>query len=187
MKIKWRKWNNIFHRDLGYLCFGLTIIYVISGIAVNHISDWNPSYKIEIIEKNIGPVQSKSIVLTKDEIEAILNRLELPDSYKNAFQPDPFTIKIFQNGNTISVDLNTGRSIQEKVRKRFVFYESNLLHLNRIKGWWTLIADLYAAMLGIVAITGLFVLRGKKGITGRGAWLTSIGILVPVIFLIIYL
>ena len=39
--MKWRKWNKIIHRDLGYLCFGLTIIYVISGVAVNHIATWN--------------------------------------------------------------------------------------------------------------------------------------------------
>jgi hypothetical protein len=40
-------WEYIIHRDLGYLCFGLTIIYVISGVAVNHIQDWNPNYVIE--------------------------------------------------------------------------------------------------------------------------------------------
>ena len=45
--MKWRKWNNVIHRDLGYLCFGLTILYVISGVAVNHIQDWNPTYRIE--------------------------------------------------------------------------------------------------------------------------------------------
>jgi hypothetical protein len=45
--MKWRKWNIIIHRDLGYLCFGLTILYVISGVAVNHIHEWNPTYKID--------------------------------------------------------------------------------------------------------------------------------------------
>lgn len=44
-------------------------------------------------------------------------------------------------------------------------------------------ADIYAVVLLILAVTGLFVLKGKKGITGRGAWLTGAGILVPVIFL----
>jgi hypothetical protein len=47
MEINWRKWNRAIHRDLGYLCFGLTLIYTISGIAMNHIQDWNPNYKIE--------------------------------------------------------------------------------------------------------------------------------------------
>ena len=31
---KWRRWNNVLHRDLGYLCVALTIVYAISGIAV---------------------------------------------------------------------------------------------------------------------------------------------------------
>ncbi|MCP4750540.1 MAG: hypothetical protein GY866_06585 [Proteobacteria bacterium] len=52
---------------------------------------------------------------------------------------------------------------------------------------WTYAADVYAAILGIVAVTGLFVLRGRKGITGRGAWLTGAGIVVPVVFLWVYL
>ena len=51
--MKWRKFNIIIHRDLGYLCFGLTILYVISGVAVNHIHDWNPTYEIE---KTLNPV-----------------------------------------------------------------------------------------------------------------------------------
>ena len=39
----------------------------------------------------------------------------------------------------------------------------------------------------LVAITGLFVLKGKKGITGRGAWLTGAGVLIPLVFLVMYL
>jgi hypothetical protein len=37
-----------------------------------------------------------------------------------------------------------------------------------------------------LAITGLFLVRGKKGITGRGAWLTALGIIIPLVYLIIY-
>ena len=46
MKINWRRWNRVLHRDLGYFFFGITLIYSISGIALNHIADWNPSYVI---------------------------------------------------------------------------------------------------------------------------------------------
>ena len=41
------KFNRITHRDIGYLIAGLTIIYAISGIALNHKHDWNPNYIIE--------------------------------------------------------------------------------------------------------------------------------------------
>jgi len=35
----------------------------------------------------------------------------------------------------------------------------------------------------VLAITGIFIIRGKKGITGRGAWLTAAGASVPLVFL----
>ena len=54
--MNWRKWNNILHRDIGYLCVGLTIIFAVSGIAVNHVENWNPNYKIEKIDFNINPI-----------------------------------------------------------------------------------------------------------------------------------
>ena len=41
----WRKLNNALHRDVGYLIVGLTIVYGVSGLAVNHRADWNPSYR----------------------------------------------------------------------------------------------------------------------------------------------
>jgi len=39
----------------------------------------------------------------------------------------------------------------------------------------------------ILAFTGLFILKGKNGITGRGAWLVSAGIIIPLVFLFMYL
>ena len=47
MNINWRKLNNILHRDVGYYFFGMTTIYALSGIALNHIADWDPNYIIE--------------------------------------------------------------------------------------------------------------------------------------------
>ena len=46
-RFKWRKWNNILHRDIGYIIVGLTLVYGVSGIAVNHTADWNPNYTVE--------------------------------------------------------------------------------------------------------------------------------------------
>lgn len=183
--MKWRKWNNIVHRDLGYLCFGLTIIYVISGVAVNHIDIWNPSYTIERVESRLqkplpaGPAGPETIA-------AILAELGETGQYKNSFRPDPRTIQIFTEGNTLTIDLPSGQVLQEKVSPRPVLRQLNFLHLNHPKKLWSWFADLYAICLGILAITGLFVLKGKKGLTGRGAWLTIAGIVLPVFFLWLY-
>ncbi len=74
-----------------------------------------------------------------------------------------------------------------KIRNRPVFSELNYLHYNKPKKLWTWFSDLYAFGLILMAISGLFLVKGKKGITGRGGVLTIIGILIPLRFLIIYL
>ena len=51
---------------------------------------------------------------------------------------------------------------------------------------FNLVAGTSTGALIALAITGLFLVRGKKGITGRGAWLTVLGILIPMIYLLIY-
>ncbi len=33
------------HRDAGYLAVGLTLVYALSGLAVNHIKDWDPNFQ----------------------------------------------------------------------------------------------------------------------------------------------
>ena len=71
--MNWRQWNNALHRDIGFLCIGLTLVYAISGVAVNHISQWNPSYRVERIETNIGPVSGNPT--DAETIRTILARL----------------------------------------------------------------------------------------------------------------
>src|SRR5437588_10613673 len=41
---RWRAWLRAVHRDCGYLAVGFTLIYALSGIAINHIKDWDPSF-----------------------------------------------------------------------------------------------------------------------------------------------
>lgn len=184
--MKWRRWNNIIHRDLGYLCFGLTIIYAISGIAVNHIADWNPNYRIERIQSTINP--APLVGLTGDGlIRNILTQLKESGEIKGSYQTDDTTLQIFVVNNNITVNLRSGEVFEEKNQPRKGLYQMNFLHINHAKKLWTWVADLYALALMIVAVTGLFILRGKKGLRGRGAWLTGAGIALPVFFLWLYL
>lgn len=183
---KIRKWNRNIHRDLGYLCFGLTIIYAVSGVAVNHVEDWNPNYRITRQKFTLAPVEPGSEISDRT-VRDILKQLKQPLQYKSYFRSDPRTLKIFIASNTLTVDLPTGAVVYEKVKTRPLIYESNFLHLNHPKKLWTYFADLYAVSLALLAISGLFILKGKNGITGRGAWLTATGILLPILFLWLYL
>jgi len=182
--MNWRKWNNTLHRDLGYLCFGLTIIYVVSGIAVNHIADWNPSYRITTEHTRIDipkPPPAHDILVT-----SILEQLGEQGMIKNSYQSAPDILQIFVENNTITANLKTGEVLQQKNRQRSLLYLANFLHLNHPKKMWTWFADIYALALGLLAVTGLFILKGKKGITGRGAWLVSAGLIIPLVFLWLY-
>jgi len=132
MSFKWRKWLLILHRDIGYLSVGLIIIYAISGIAVNHINDWNPNYIITKDTVYINPlkVPISDVNIT---VETILQKINEGAEIKSTFFPDSNSIHIFAEGNTIKVDLPSGRVEQERVRNRSVFKETNYLHLNNPK------------------------------------------------------
>jgi hypothetical protein len=47
-------------------------------------------------------------------------------------------------------------------------------------------SDFFCVALIVLSISGLFILKGKNGITRRGAWLTAAGVTIPIVFLIIY-
>lgn len=183
--MKWRKWNIIIHRDLGYLCFGLTILYVISGVAVNHIHDWNPTYRIE---KSTVALDLSGVDATDDRelTRIVLAQLGETGELKNIYRQDSRTLKIFVVNNNLTVDLGSATVFQEKSHKRPLLFQANFLHLNHAKKLWTWFADLYAVCLGLLAISGILILKGKKGFSGRGKWLVGIGFAVPFFFLWLY-
>ena len=184
--MKWRKWNNILHRDLGYLFFGITIIYVISGISLNHKHNWNPNYiqKKQIL--SINPV-SETSPLSEGSMRRITDELGVSSTVKSSFQPEPGRLQIFLEDGNISVDLISGLAELEHIKERRILKELNYLHINGPRKIWTYVSDFYALILGLLAVTGLFVLKGTKGFSGRGKWLTLLGIVIPIVFLLIYL
>ncbi|MEI6669779.1 MAG: PepSY-associated TM helix domain-containing protein [Acidobacteriota bacterium] len=182
--MNWRHLNTVLHRDIGYLAVGLTVVYGVSGVAVNHKADWNPSYAVEKTARRIDPIAATE---RAEIIREALRKLSLSEQPRNAFRPNPETLQLFFRQQIYSIDLPTGNVIVEQSRSRPVLFEMNQMHLNTPKRIWTFIADLYAIALVVLAITGMFVLKGKLGITGRGAWLTSMGVMLPVVYWAYYL
>lgn len=181
MKFKWRKWNRAIHRDFGYLFFGMVIIYSLSGIAINHIKDWNPNYIVTSKEIQVDIPE----VMDKNEVLNILEEHNLRRAYKKHYFPNEDYMKVFLKDGIASINMVTGEGLIELTRKRVVFKEMNYLHYNPIV-WWTWFSDIFAGALIFLAISGLFILKGKKGIAGRGAWMTVLGIIIPIIFLILF-
>jgi hypothetical protein len=181
-----RNWIRILHRDTGYIFFGMCIIYGLSGIALNHLDDWNPDYIITYKNFTVNDIPDKAII-GKDWILSVISNEDLDVNYRSHYFPGENTLKIFLKEGAITVDIKSGEAQLEQVKRRPVFREVNFLHYNKPKKLWTWFADLFAVSLIFLSTTGLFMVQGKKGITGRGAWLTLIGIIIPLIFLIMYL
>lgn len=181
-----RKWSRILHRDIGFFFIGTTLIYAISGIALNHLGDWNPNYSVEIKQFNTSlNLENSSEV--KSNILMLLNEIDDADNYKSHYYPTKQELKIFlKGGSSIVLNSVTGKGTVEYLKKRPLFYEVNYLHYNPNKIWmW--FSDIFALSLILFAITSLFMVKGKKGIWGRGGIYTLLGIIIPIIFLIFYL
>jgi uncharacterized protein len=183
---KLRRWNNVLHRDIGYLCVGMTLIYAISGIVMNHFKSGDflhPDYSKSYADIKVAlPKDGKA---DQAYVYSVLDQVHERDQYKSHVTGTGY-VQIFTTSGFVYVDLTTGEAQVEKKTPRYVIKEFNLLHYNNLKKFYTWFSDLYAAGLIILAVTGLFVLRGKNGIVGRGAWLTAIGIILPALFLLFY-
>jgi len=180
-----RKWSRILHRDLGFFFIGTTIIYGLSGIALNHLSDWNPNYSVELKDFQTDIDLRKSADI-KQKVLLLLDKVDDRDNYKKHYYPQSNYIKIFlSGGSSIVVNTETGQGKAEFLRKRPVFYQVNYLHYNP-NIWWTWFSDIFAGVLILLAVTSMFMLKGKYGMAGRGGWLTLAGIIIPVLFLIFF-
>jgi hypothetical protein len=178
----WRYWNIVLHRDVGYLLAVLTIIYAVSGIAVNHINDWNPNYTFERVEQRFEPFPVSD---RKTMVALAVERLGLPELPKESFRSSPEVIELYYKDWSAEVFATEGRAVVERPNDRFLLRDFNFLHLNHGKGLWTFVADLYAGLLAFLAISGIIMLKGKKGLAGRGKWFVLAGLAVPLVFVIV--
>ncbi len=183
--MNWRKINKILHRDLGYIFFGMIIIYSVSGVVLNHrLPSGDASIVTKSVEFQVPPVTKAQTDNTY--VIGLLNKLG-ETKYKNYYFPASGSLIIYLDQGHISLDLETGSGRLTRFRRRPVLTEFNFLHYNKPKQLWTLFSDIFAVSLCIIAVTGLFILKGKNGIRKRGAVLVTAGIIVPLLFLIFYL
>ncbi|MBL7724053.1 MAG: PepSY-associated TM helix domain-containing protein [Chitinophagaceae bacterium] len=180
---KLRRWNVAWHRDLGYFFSSLIIIYCISGLALNHVNDWNPDFIIHKETVQLPKKYDRSEV--NNELLAGLSKLVKEDNYKVYDFPTNNQVKVYYDNATLHINLDTGIGEYERLVKRHLFYESNVLHRNSLKGWkW--VSDIFAVMLIVISITGLFILKGKYGFKRRGLWIMLAGFLLPVAAILLF-
>jgi len=181
--VQWRKLFRALHRDIGYVAASLTLAYALSGLAVNHIDDWNPSYRFDERAVDIGPLPAGPL---DARAAFVVERLALdPRAVRGHFQETEHELRVFlTEGQEARVDMRTGRGHLKALTRRAVLFEVNSLHLNNLKGIWTWVADLFAVALIVLAITGVTMMKGARGLAGRGKYFVAAGLAIPVGFII---
>jgi uncharacterized protein len=166
------------HRDVGYLAVGLTIIYALSGLAVNHIAQWDPNFQNYERTHELGPIAGDDRVI----ISTVTGKLDIDEAPGDVFRASPTELVVTYEKRTLHIDPQSGTVIDEGQDERFFLRVANWLHLNRGKKAWTYAADTYAVALLFLAVSGLFMIKGRKGLIGRGLVFVVLGIAVPVVY-----
>jgi hypothetical protein len=111
----WRRVNRAVHRDAGYLVAGLTLLYAISGVAVNHRADWNPSWSIapEMLRFDPLPVTDRDTMAA-----ALVTSLRLPGPPRASFRRAPEKIELYYEGWTVEADVTAGVATMTRPRER---------------------------------------------------------------------
>lgn len=175
---RWRAWLRAIHRDVGYLAVGFTIIYAISGIAMNHVDDWNYNYNARERTIQIAPVPDDAT----DEAAAKL----VADAAGKGKADD-----VFRAGDEVRLEYSDGTKVTaigpevtiQEVKSRFFFRAVTWLHAAKGKQGWKYIADVFAVLLLYLAISGLLMIKGRLGFKWRGAILVAVGLSIPVAYI----
>lgn len=183
--MKIRKLLRVLHRDLGYFIVGMTIVYALSGIYLNHRHDFNPDYKIFLTEFQTDITPQTNI--TEAVVKEALTQQQRDIVYKKHYINSEGLIKIFiENGEAV-INPETGQASMSYLQRRPIIFEMNKLHKASIGTLWKWVSDAMAVILLFVAVSGLFLLKGKRGLKRWGWWWTIAGIIVPLFFALLYI
>lgn len=181
--MKWRRLNTDLHRDIGFFLSGLIFVYCLSGLALNHVDDWNPDFVIE--KRAVTLDRAFTSAEINDERIAEFSALVGESKPKVHDFPTPNRLKIYYDNASLLVNLSDKTAEYESVHRRPLFYQVNVLHRNSLKGWrWA--ADIFSVLLMFLVASGWFMLRGKYGFMGRGKWLVLAGFVPPIVAVIFF-
>lgn len=181
-----RKWSRTIHRDLSFFFAGLICIYAISGICLNHKRDFNSNYSLKRYELFLeGDFPCASSAVGKEQILSFMDQLPDKETYTRYSTVGESGVKIFfKGGSSLDVDLSDGSARYEKLRKRPVLGAFSRLHYNPTR-LWTWFSDIFAVCLLLIVLTGLVMLKGTKGLWGRGGIELLAGIIVLLLFILL--
>ena len=161
----------------------MVVIYALSGLFMNHRDSINPSYTVSRQEYKVAESLPGKEGMTRERVLALLRPLGEEENFTQFYFPQPEQMKVFlKGGSSLVVDTSTGDAVYESVKPRPLIAPMVKLHFNP-GSWWTWFADLFSVCLILITFTGLLMVKGPKGLWGRGGIELLVGILIPILFL----
>jgi hypothetical protein len=178
---RWRGWLRAVHRDVGYLAVGFTVIYALSGIAMNHIADWDPSFHASEVTRTIAPVADA--LSDADAAKQIAAAAGMTGKIEDVYRAGDEVRLTFASGSKVTAIGDT-LTIQNRSDRTF-FRIAVWLHATRGKAAWKYIADAYGVLLLYLAISGIFMIKGRLGLRWRGVTLIAVGLAAPIGYIVL--
>ena len=179
---RWRAWLRAIHRDIGYLAVGFTVIYALSGIAMNHIDDWDPNFHATEVTRKIAPIPDGVGDAEATRRIAAAAGTSATDKIDDVYRAGD-EIRVSYTDGTKLTAIGDTLTVQHR-RDRMFFRVADWLHATRGKQAWKFIADAYAALLLYLAVSGIFMIKGRLGLRWRGAALITLGLGAPLGYII---
>jgi hypothetical protein len=149
--LRWRPRLRGLHRDFGYLVVGLTFVYAASGLAVNHIEDWDPNFtQFERTHQLAAPLSDDEQAAAR----AVLEQLDIDEPPSDVFLYEQ-ELEIQLADRSLFVDGNAMTILERGQDPRPLLRLANWLHLNRGKQAWTVVADAYAELAFLAEPAGV--------------------------------
>jgi hypothetical protein len=170
----------VIHRNLGFLAVGLSLVYGVSGVVLNHLGEKDPAFRTVAATLQLPPH------LTESELQTAWATDGKRPAVKRIRPVDEVHYRLFLDGGIGVYNAANGVLDYETHRRNHLVYYINRLHYSKAKGWRP-IADTFAVSLIVLAVTGLFIVKGKKGIAGAGKWYLLAGVLIPILFIALFM
>ncbi|NER15361.1 hypothetical protein GWK08_18040 [Leptobacterium flavescens] len=173
-------WNRSLHRDIGFFYVGLIIAFSISGIALNHRTDFDPQEYTVKTEKFELELPADPTQITDDFLKEAAGSIS--DEEYRGNRKRGGEARLYFKDAFASLNLKTGKGEIEYVQTIPVLGQMTILH-KTTNIWWVWFSDIFGLAMLTIAITGMFISKGKYSFKKRGWILASIGLIFPFIFL----
>lgn len=170
------------HRDIAYYFLGLIIAFSISGIFLNHRQAWHPRRYSYSVKEITLPLPLTKEQVTDTFVAKFTQERGIEDNLRRFSVDDKNVLRISYAMNDVQVDLATGKGTIETYRVTPILAQMTQLHQDTSK-WWIYYSDVFGLAMFTMAMTGMFIEKGKNSFRQRGWWLALLGMIFPLIFL----